>query len=195
MVAQPQRSPLSEVPPRVARCQLRIAKNEKERNPNRRVRRIGASVPCASPFGYTVGEERNSQKNRVHACGRRARTTHARSPYNTYQYSQLRATLPGPRRARRHALTERCSRASRQRRHRRRRWLHPRRWQPPARRRAWHDVLRAPRGPQTTRRAHRARGERAPLERLQRQVRRAAQVRELPRDCEGARWERLPRGT
>lgn len=59
-----------------------------------RASRIGASVPCASPFGYTVGVERNSQKNRVHACGRRART-HAR--YNTYRYSEPHFPAPGER--------------------------------------------------------------------------------------------------
>ena len=63
----------------------------------------------------------------------------------------LSVTLPA---ARRDALIARCSLASRQRRHRRRRCLHPRRWLPAARRRAWRDALRALRGPQTTWRAH-----------------------------------------
>ena len=136
----------------------------------------------------------------------RAACTRSHGPLSSHpdpRYRTLRVlsvTLPA---ARRDALIARCSLASRQRRHRPRRCLHPRRWLPAARRRAWRDALRALRGPQTTRRAHWARGERAPFERLQRQVRRAAQARvpntaqarELPRGCVGARWESLPRGT
>ena len=49
LVAQPQRSPLSEVPPRVARCQLRIAKKNETQ-----------TVACVSHTHWCVGSVRVS---------------------------------------------------------------------------------------------------------------------------------------